>query len=130
MTGGTAAATWQRTQIDPEIVLAEVRRLHPGVTVWAGEYTGSYWALLDDELHEFRDPHALISCVRAHVSPPPRPATGTAPGPRMLRDHQPRHARPVREPVEPVLFDFPQGRWRRFVEAVRRIWFGEGDMAW
>ncbi|MEU8802484.1 hypothetical protein [Spirillospora sp. NPDC048819] len=34
--------SWQGTRIDPDVVLAEARRLLPGVTAWAGEYTGSY----------------------------------------------------------------------------------------
>jgi hypothetical protein len=124
VTGGSAAAPWQRTRIDPEIVLAEVRRLLPGITAWAGEYTGSYWALLDNELHEFKEPHALIACVRARLAPPPRQG---APSPRVMGDHRPRHARPAREPV---LFDFPEGRWRRLWGAVRRVLAGEREMAW
>jgi hypothetical protein len=86
--------------------------------------------LRDNELHEFKDPHVLIAWIRARISPPPHQMTRLAPGRSMVGDHRPRHARPAREPVESVSFDFPEGRWRRFFGAVRRVLAGEREMAW
>lgn len=99
----TASVPWTGIEIDPEIVLARVRCLFPGVTVWAGEFTGSYWALLGDGLHEFKDPLDLVTCLHANV-PLPRPAPP---------DEGPRRPAPPRSRRAPV----PRRRswWRRMV---------------
>ncbi|MFD0899371.1 hypothetical protein [Actinomadura sediminis] len=117
-------APWDRD--DPEVVLAEVRRVLPGVVAWAGEYTGSFWLLHDDRLEEFADGRALLASVRGISVPwPPqiprarrtdvRP--GAAPRPSNRRAAAPPRHVPARvgrrrggEPFFP-----PPNRVRRFL---------------
>lgn len=139
MIGIGTSAPWAATRIDPEVALSEVRRLFPGVTAWAGDYTGSYWVMLDNALHEFKDPHTLIAWLHIRLSPPPRSSSNAA-GTTPSRERPSRTRHPVgsSRPGPPrgtpddqaALFDIPPGRWRRFLEGIRRFFPRQGDVAW
>ncbi|GAA2129739.1 hypothetical protein [Actinomadura napierensis] len=111
---------WAATQIDPDVVLAEVRRLYPGVTAWAGEFTGSYWVLLDGELREFKDPHGLIACIRLRLAL-------ARPEPLELPErigNPPAAPCSCRRSGVPAPLDRPEESWRRLIRAVRRLFAG------
>ncbi|GAA1574527.1 hypothetical protein GCM10009678_66540 [Actinomadura kijaniata] len=43
---------WAQTERDPDQVLDELRERFPAVVMWWGEWTGSYWAFLPDDVRE------------------------------------------------------------------------------
>lgn len=122
------SAPWDRD--DPEVVLAEVRRVLPGAVAWAGEYTGSFWLLHDDRLEEFADARALLARVRGIRVPWPPPQAPRArrmdvrPGamsvpPRRVPAPADRGQVPPGRAVrrrEPEPFFPPPGRIRRFLD--------------
>jgi hypothetical protein len=134
-----ASCPWSNARTDPDEVIAEAGRLRPGVIVWRGEWTGSYWALLGDRLHEFKDSRALLAEISKTVASPRAPTHSStspmaAPGrrntwpsaampPPFARhsqngQHAPtasgrhRHAREC-------------SRWRRFWDGLRRFFLGQ-----
>ncbi|OLT23917.1 hypothetical protein BJF79_14315 [Actinomadura sp. CNU-125] len=108
-------APWDRGPIDPDVALAEARRVLPGVVAWAGEFTGSFWLLHGGRLEEFADGWALLARVRAiaasmRASRVPRRRdvpSGAVPPPSRRR------------PPEP--FFLPPSRFRRFTRRLAAL---------
>ncbi|MBE1532457.1 hypothetical protein [Actinomadura algeriensis] len=108
--------------VDPEEIVAALQREIPGLTAWWGEFTGSFWALLDGRLCEFRTPQELVVVARLAARPRPqvavpraeRPAPGRAgPSPRVPSGPA-RHVRA------------PSPGWRRRVwRAVQRFFVAQ-----
>ncbi|MFF5262124.1 hypothetical protein ACFY4C_24580 [Actinomadura viridis] len=75
----TAVAPWAMAEIEPDEILAELRRRFPRVTAWRGEFTGRWWALTPDRsgrdrLVEAGDPAELGRLLEdVRQAPPPRP---------------------------------------------------------
>ncbi|MFC5750403.1 hypothetical protein [Actinomadura rugatobispora] len=60
----SVAAPWAALDIDPDRIVAELRRRFPGARAWYGEYTGAWWAITRDRsgrdrLVEASDPAEL-----------------------------------------------------------------------
>jgi len=60
----TAVTPWSAADIDPDRVIAELRRRFPCALAWWGKHTGSWWAICQDRtgrhrLIEATDPAAL-----------------------------------------------------------------------
>src|SRR4051794_9985803 len=64
------AAPWAVVDIDPELILAEVRRRFPGVMAYFGEFTGSWWALIGGNLLEARTPREFVEVIAEAIAPP------------------------------------------------------------
>ncbi|OLT36299.1 hypothetical protein BJF79_06735 [Actinomadura sp. CNU-125] len=92
------APAFAAAYVDPEEIVAALQREIPGLTAWWGEYTGSFWALLDGRLCEFRTPQELVVVARLAARPRNvrrRFADVNRPAPTRVRPHVPvRHARP------------------------------------
>ncbi|MGK5559155.1 hypothetical protein ACSNOI_46920, partial [Actinomadura kijaniata] len=89
---------WAQSERDPDQVLDELRERFPTVAMWWGEWTGSYWAFLPDDIRENDrfltaatadaftrqlmqasgppPSHELASNSLAYVPEPPPPLTG------------------------------------------------------
>lgn len=112
---------------DPEAVLAEVRRVLPGVVAWAGEYTGSFWLLHGDRLEEFADGRALLARVRGLAVPwppqvPPRARrTDVRPGAATRPPNRRAAAPPRRVPARVGRAQAPPGRAEPFFPPPNRI---------
>jgi hypothetical protein len=85
----TAVAPWAAVDIDPDRVIAELRRRFPGARAWWGEFTGAWWAISRDRtgrhrLVEAPDPaelgRRLESLGGRMASRSPRPAIRTGAG--------------------------------------------------
>lgn len=96
----TPPAPWTIAAQDPERAVTELSRQFPHATIWAGEYTGSYWALTSADgtprLLEGATPdelrHQLRSCTQTprHHRPPLRSSSTT---------HQPATSAPHSYPT-------------------------------
>lgn len=83
-----ALTPWATRDQDPDQAVAELSNLFPNATIWFGDFTGSYWALLRGEdgtarLIEGVTPNDLIRRLdptkprtRGNHEPPPRPPAG------------------------------------------------------
>lgn len=52
-------------ETDPERALAGIKRQFPGVVAYFGEFTRSWWAMVDEKLLEAKDPGELAELIRA-----------------------------------------------------------------
>ncbi|TDB91490.1 hypothetical protein E1264_01475 [Actinomadura sp. KC216] len=75
---------WAVAELEPEQVTAELARWFPGVAVWQGEFTGSWWALAWDRAGR----HRLVE-----ASKPMELADRIAVLQRPLPRHAPRYSR-------------------------------------
>ncbi|HWB35109.1 MAG TPA: hypothetical protein VHA75_03700, partial [Rugosimonospora sp.] len=71
-----------RLELDFDIdrALDDLCRVFPGICIWHGEFTGSFWALLPDRLVEARTPAVLARQLRAAL-PVPRQRPRAEPDP-------------------------------------------------
>jgi anti-sigma factor RsiW len=53
--------------VDPEQILTEIGRRFPGVMTYFGEFTGSWWALIGNQLLEARTPRAFFGIIASAV---------------------------------------------------------------
>ncbi|GAA3979962.1 hypothetical protein GCM10023085_72790 [Actinomadura viridis] len=135
----SAVASWAAAGIEPERVVAELRRRFPRVSAWRGESTGSWWAYTLDhagrphlleaddpvqlgrllaDVRQAPQPEWVVSARntdvarRAPTAPVPRLAAHTASRPRSMSGapHYPRRPAPSR-PVRPSW-------WRRALGAL------------
>ncbi|MFB4304625.1 hypothetical protein [Actinomadura sp. GTD37] len=85
-----SATSW--VYLDPDQIRRELEAAFPGVRAWLGDYTGHWWALVNDRLVEADTPRLLADKVREvlavqraappirrarrprQVTPPSRPA--------------------------------------------------------
>jgi hypothetical protein len=131
----SVAAPWAALDIDPDRIVAELRRRFPAARAWYGEYTGAWWAITRDRsgrdrLVEAPDPAELGRrleelCGRA-VPRPFRAASqtgtaGCAPRPRTRSSAY----RPAARYEEPIPHPARQpSRMRRFLDRIRRFFSG------
>ncbi|MFI0454280.1 hypothetical protein [Actinomadura sp. 6N118] len=62
---------WASVDIDPERLVAELRRRFPGVCAWFGEFTGEWWAIAPgrQRLIKAGTPAALGRCLEELGAP-------------------------------------------------------------
>jgi hypothetical protein len=70
--------------LDFDRALDDLHRLFPGICIWHGEFSGSFWALLPDRLVEARTAADLARQLRAAL-PVPRPRPHAKPDPYARR---------------------------------------------
>ncbi|SFP90272.1 hypothetical protein SAMN04489713_11935 [Actinomadura madurae] len=94
-----------RLELDLDIdrALDDLHRAFPGICIWHGEFSGSFWALLPDRLVEARTAADLARRLRAAVS---------RPRPRVRSEPYVRHPRPSTRRAD--------GTWTTARSATRR----------
>jgi hypothetical protein len=96
-----SATSW--VHLDPDQIRRDLEAAFPGVRAWLGEYTGHWWALVNDRLVEAVTPRLLADEIRAVLAvrrtvPPrrgklrDRPAAPSRPS----GSARPGHGRPKR----------------------------------
>ncbi|MEU8801258.1 hypothetical protein [Spirillospora sp. NPDC048819] len=120
-------APWATTpleldDLDIDQALDQLRRSFPGLCIWHGEWSGSFWALLPNRLVEAKTSADLARQLHATAGPTlarrPGPSTRSPDGTWIApRVPAPRHRRPIRTGHR------PQRRLTRLLAAYRR-WAG------
>ncbi|NVI86943.1 hypothetical protein [Actinomadura sp. BRA 177] len=87
-----SATSW--VYLDPDQIRRDLEAAFPGVRAWFGEYTGHWWALVNDRLVEADTPRQLAGKVREALGREARPRP-TAPS-RPRKTSRPSHVRPKR----------------------------------
>lgn len=96
-----SATSW--VYLDPDQIRRDLEAAFPGVRAWLGEYTGHWWALVNDRLVEAVTPRLLADEIRAVLTvrrtvPPRRgkPRDRPVAPSRPSGSARPGHARPKR----------------------------------
>jgi hypothetical protein len=65
-----AAPPWAAGDLDPDACHAALQRRFPGVTVWFGEWTGHWFAMVNEGLLEAVYPGQLAELIDQTIQPP------------------------------------------------------------
>jgi hypothetical protein len=75
-----AAPPWAAGDLDPDACQVALRRRFPGVTVWFGEWTGHWFAMVNEGLLEALSPWQLAELIDQTIRPTwPSPSTRPVP---------------------------------------------------